>query len=264
MAPMAPVLAKTIRKGMWLIRRPQPEVFPHPSLAHLGTPYGGWHFVHTESLKNSVVLSAGVGEDISFDVMLASVYDCRIVLLDPTPRAVKHYETVAARVGSHADTPYFAGGSQPEGSYELSSVGSENLLLEPSALWDQDGEVTFYPPADSSHVSYSITDYQNGRRKVAEGLTVPAVRYATICEQYFAGNAPALVKLDIEGAEIEVLPDILINPPQQILIEFDELNLRDGRAIRRWKHAHRLLLDSGFVLAHFERFNFSYVHRGLY
>ena len=61
----------------------------------LGTNYGGWHIPKAIGLdRDSVVYSAGAGEDISFDLILSHKYDCNIVILDPTVRAVKHYGEV--------------------------------------------------------------------------------------------------------------------------------------------------------------------------
>ncbi len=60
----------------------------------LGTPYGGWQFISLDKQENINVISAGVGEDISFDVELINKYGCNVILIDPTPRAIIHYEEV--------------------------------------------------------------------------------------------------------------------------------------------------------------------------
>ena len=59
----------------------------------LGTNYGGWYLPKNCDLnENSVVYSIGVGEDISFDIHLQSKYKCNIILVDPTKRAILHFE----------------------------------------------------------------------------------------------------------------------------------------------------------------------------
>ena len=61
----------------------------------LGTIYGGWYIPKDITLNtDSIIYSAGVGEDISFDLLLSNRYKCNILLIDPTKRAIKHYEDI--------------------------------------------------------------------------------------------------------------------------------------------------------------------------
>ena len=61
----------------------------------LGTNYGGWCIPINAKLDNdSIIYSGGVGEDMSFDLKLEDKYKCKIFLIDPTYRAIKHYEEV--------------------------------------------------------------------------------------------------------------------------------------------------------------------------
>jgi len=53
-----------------------------------------------------------------------------------------------------------------------------------------------------------------------------------------------MIKLDIEGSEIEVL-DLMIDKkilPNQILVEFDELNKINEIALKRFSDIHQKLL----------------------
>src|SRR5215510_3727340 len=66
-------------------------------LKRLGTRYGGWTFVPSVELRTGgLVISCGAGEDISFDIELARQFDCQIVIVDPTPRAINHYKDLHA------------------------------------------------------------------------------------------------------------------------------------------------------------------------
>ncbi len=57
----------------------------------LGTKYGGWYVPTDMKLnENSIIYSGGVGEDMSFDLLLLSKYNCNIFLIDPT---TKNYKT---------------------------------------------------------------------------------------------------------------------------------------------------------------------------
>ena len=64
-------------------------------MERLGTNYGGWVLPKDIKLnENSIVYSAGVGEDVSFDMILSDRYKCNIILIDPTNRAKKHFDEV--------------------------------------------------------------------------------------------------------------------------------------------------------------------------
>ena len=39
-----------------------------------------------------IVVSAGVGEDISFDIELMNNFQAKLFLIDPTPRAIATYK----------------------------------------------------------------------------------------------------------------------------------------------------------------------------
>ena len=55
----------------------------------LGTNYGGWYIPEDIKLDSeSIIYSGGVGEDISFDLLLSDKYDSNIVLIDPTNKDV--------------------------------------------------------------------------------------------------------------------------------------------------------------------------------
>ena len=61
----------------------------------LGTKYGGWYVPENMELnENSVVYSAGAGEDISFDLRLQCLTNASIFLIDPTSRATEHYKSI--------------------------------------------------------------------------------------------------------------------------------------------------------------------------
>lgn len=256
--------ASFLNKALWLARGPRPKVDAHPRLSHCGTPYGGWHFVADENLREASILSAGLGTDASFDVALASIYSSKVVLVDPTPQAVSHFRGIQERLGSPAQQPFSSGGLQPLDAYDTSHLGTESLVLERAALSDESGTVRFFAPPNKDHVSYSITNYQQGRKQSADFLEVDSISFTDLLAKHFDQRAPVLVKLDIEGAELRVLPQILDNPPQQLLVEFDELNLRDSKSIADWREADTALRERGFLLAHFDRFNFSYIHEELY
>ena len=57
-----------------------------------------------------------------------------------------------------------------------------------------------------------------------------------------------LIKLDIEGAEIEVLTQFILSGgrPKQILVEFDELNKPSSKGFARIETVYELLVNNGY------------------
>ena len=69
------------------------NLFASKPLRKFGTNYGGWLIPEDIQLdSNSIVYSAGAGEDISFDLHLQSYFNCNILLIDPTPRSLVHLQ----------------------------------------------------------------------------------------------------------------------------------------------------------------------------
>ncbi len=63
-------------------------------------------------------------------------------------------------------------------------------------------------------------------------------------------NDIPLIKLDIEGAEIEFLIDCLEKgfKPRQILVEFDELNVPSRRSYKRVTYINQILIKNNYQL----------------
>jgi FkbM family methyltransferase len=228
----------------------------------LGSRHGGWTFLQQPHLQNATVISCGAGEDITFDVAMAARFDATVVVVDPTPRAVSHVRAALTRLGQPALRAYADGGAQPVEAYDLSRLRSGQIRLVETALWVEAGTVKFFPPKNADHVSHSIVDIQNGGAADAslQAIEVPAATLREIMGK--AGVADfALLKLDIEGAEIQVIPEILrdgLRPPQ-ILVEFDGLNFPSPKAIKDVEGVDALLRQSGYLCYHSNgRANFLY------
>lgn len=109
-------------RGKRLRYGPKIEVSPHPGLTFLGSRYGGWHFIEEPGLPGSTIISCGLGEDASFDVEFAARYNARVLLVDPTPRAVAHYRMIEVRLGEGRTTTYSPDGRLAPESYDLSRL----------------------------------------------------------------------------------------------------------------------------------------------
>lgn len=80
---------------------PRLPVTPHHlRLIKLGSKYGGWTFADVQNLQGSTIISGGLGEDASFDVEFAARFGARVVLVDPTPRSIRHFEELQASAGA--------------------------------------------------------------------------------------------------------------------------------------------------------------------
>ena len=257
-------MASIVRRSVESFRFPRPFLdysVERRSMVRRGTTYAGWWFEPSPGLEGGLVVSAGAGEDISFDVALASEFQASVIIIDPTPRAVDHVEAVLQRVGQAPTGTFCPGGKQDPTAYDLSRVQTEQIQLLRFALWNQDADLRFHPPLNPDHVSYTV---ENWRREPSADspapLHVEGRRLSTLLSPAQTSRIE-LLKIDIEGAEIEVLHDILGAGlrPNQILVEFDQLSRPTADHRKRAKGALRALAAAGYYLAHREALNFSFV-----
>ena len=221
---------------------------PFP-IQRLGTPYGGWIFCETNTLAGANIISAGAGEDISFDILMAQRYQTNTIIVDPTPRAVQHVKEVLARAGlkNEFDLNNASGKQNPE-AYNMRNINPNNLSLLETALYKKGVEhVEFYFPSKPDHVSCSINDYKNGYRRDGDHIQVRSSSYIDILEQYQLESVEIL-KLDVEGAEHEVIKDVIRSGvlPTQILVEFDDVSAGNSSGLESLIASNELLIASGY------------------
>ena len=222
----------------------------------LGTSYGGWNFVDRPILKSSTIVSCGLGEDASFDIEFARKYDATVLIVDPTPRAVMHYNQIVDSIKKGSSVHKCS-----DHEYCLTDLRASQLLLLPKALWINGEKVRFYSPPNPEHVSHSITNYQNNYRNDTDFMEVDSITINELLESRNISKLP-LLKLDIEGAENSVLPKMMADKilPDQILVEFDELNLPSKKAKLSFSVVDNRLRQAGYRLAHSDMgANFLYV-----
>ena len=177
-------------------------------LVRIGSVYGGW-WVPTSALRvGQVAYCIGAGEDITFDVGLLDA-GCLVRTCDPTPRAVLHVK----RDGP--DHP--------------------NFRFAPLAVWSKDQALRFFEPRDPLHVSHSALNLQH-----TDSYIEVEARSLQGLLSHFGDQRMDLLKLDIEGAEHEVLASLsgLECLPATLCVEFDKVRpfrelLRTWRTLRR-------------------------------
>lgn len=247
------ILTKISRRLLRLMRKPDVQIIPASGMLRLGSAYGGWEFLDRDYLNNATIVSAGLGVDASFDVEFARRYGATILLVDPTPKAIAHFDQLKARAGQPASQSYVAGGHQPVEAYPMEWTDGSHFRLAPYALWNDAGTMRFFMPADSSHVSHSLINFQHGYGNEGEHIEVETIRLSDLLSQQHIA-APALMKLDIEGAEIEVLRSMMEDGirPKQLLIEYDELIVRTRKAMDRVNGSIAMLRANGYQCRHFD------------
>jgi FkbM family methyltransferase len=198
---------------------------PRSDLEKLGTEYGG-KVVPTSLLSDlSTCYCAGVGEDISFDLALINRFGCNVYAFDPTPRSIA----------------YVTRQTFDESRFHFQDIG----------LWSKDQTMKFYAPRNPSHVSHSVVnlfktkDYFEGR----------VGRLSTIMSDN-GHDQIDLLKLDIEGAQYEVLGSMINDrlSPRILCVEFDQ-----PTPFRKTWQAVRELDRWGYQLVSIDRWDFTFV-----
>ena len=134
------------------------------------------------------VLSAGAGNDISFELSLIRDYQLHVTLLDPSPTGKQTGEAAAA------ETP--------------------ELTFEAVGLAGESGQLTFAEPFDGE----SNQATTSGNRKLVH---LDVTTLDSILERHQIKRS-SLLKLDIEGMEYPVLQQLCARPAMifdQILVE---------------------------------------------
>ena len=202
---------------------------PTLGLEKIGSGYGGW-IVPTGAIRSDwTCYCAGVGEDITFDLGLIDRFGCAVFAFDPTPRAVAHVAAVAA------DEPRF------------------HFL--PVGLWSEDTTLRFFAPRNPAHVSHSVVNLQHTKTYFdAPCRSLPGLMDELGTERI------DLLKLDIEGAEHEVVRSMLERGirPTVVCMEIDQpvKPLAFWRTVRRVRRA-------GYVLVAVDSWNLTFLSRTL-
>ena len=156
-------------------------------------------------------------------------YHAKLYLVDPTPRAISYIQKITDRLGNRKTVPYDeSSGNQPIEAYDLSNIKLDDFMLIKKALYNKSRQtIKFYAPSNNEYVSYSISNFQNNFSKDTDFIEVTTITLEDIVNENSIVGIDIL-KLDIEGAENQVIPNILRKKifPKQILVEFDELRTK--------------------------------------
>jgi FkbM family methyltransferase len=164
---------------------------------------GGWWFSPAHLHKDSIVYSLGVGDEVDFDLAIIEQFGAEVFAFDPTPNSIDLLDN---------------------------SMLPEHFHFEPWAVTANDGTLKFYPRVKKggkkSDVMFTMIPEEETKDDVIE---VPAYSLSTIIDK-LGHDRIDLLKMDIEGAEYEVLNGLLESPvlPRQLLVEFHHRFVENG------------------------------------
>ena len=185
----------------------------------LGTNYGGWSIpINSKLNENSIIYSAGVGEDISFDLKLQCKYNSNIFLIDPTPRALKHFNEITNLYNNK--TNIFTGNIQNDYLHIINDLkpNFSKFTYLNIGLHSEKKQLKFYKQDNPNYVSQSLIENMFG-----ENYDIVDVDTIKNIMNKYNHKQIDLLKLDIEGSEIDVLNNMLDDEiyPKYLCIEFD-------------------------------------------
>jgi len=175
---LRPAKVRSALRRRWFERRlGSLPLAPGLPVVSLGTAYGGWMIPDGVLRDGAVCYCVGAGADISFDLELIARYGAVVRAIDPVAR----YEELALERA--ADEP--------------------NFSFRRAALAAVDGPLRMQVHHQTGSESVSAAGlYDSDSWVAADGLTLPSLM------QEFGDAHIDLLKLDVEGAEYELLPQI--------------------------------------------------------
>lgn len=167
--------------------------------------------------SQSIVYSFGIGTDISFDLELIKNYGVNIFAFDPTPKSIQWLQ-----------------------QQKLPT----NFKSYPVGLANYSGVADFFLPDNENYVSASMVSKQSG------SIVRVNVKTLTDIMKELGHSTIDLLKMDIEGAEYEVIEGIVNQniTVKQLLVEFHHRQKNIGR--QRTKKALQKLNAAGYKVFH--------------
>jgi FkbM family methyltransferase len=217
------------------------------NLEKLGTWYGGWTVPKDFFNPDSVCYLAGAGEDISFDAVLADKHHPQIHIFDPTPRAISHYEEFCQHVQTGERMPI---NNSLSDFYQFDRSQLPCLHFHDIGLWNKDQEIKFYAPDSPTKVSHSILNLQH-----SNDYFIGKVKRLKNIMKFYGHKSLDLLKVDIEGAEYEVVNSIVEDQLdiKVIDIAYDEFTKpQDSQYLKRIMASVNKLLRYGYKLVYID------------
>lgn len=161
---------------------------------------GNYMFNLSKLNKDSIVYSFGVGTSISFEEELARVFKCKVYCYDPTSMAVNYIKN--------------------------NKYDDDIIHFNPTGIWIKDGPIKFF--AQETNDPKIMGGSINNLFKSDKFEYLECKKLKTFMGEN-GHNKINLLKLDIEGAAIEVFKDMINDQifPDQVIAEFEYSNNDD-------------------------------------
>lgn len=180
----------------------------------VGTQYGGWCIDLDLIPEKSTIISAGVGEDISFDKELIKLKKCLVLGIDPTAKSAKYisenpqdnFQFINKALSHNLDKTVIYKNHNPEWVSE-STLRSHNMVSED------------YYEAESITIHELLKNYDN----------------------------VSLIKMDVEGSEYDIVSNLKPMEVPQVCVEFHHFCSN-----KTWEDTKKCILHMGTI--GYERF----------
>lgn len=158
------------------------------NLNYIGSDYGGWFISPDLIPEGSTIISAGIGEDITFDEYLINLKSCFIVGVDPTLKSHNFIENKKV----------------------------ENFKLIKKALTaSNEKEIKIFKQKNPEYVSESIIPSNSNSSEKFH--ICPTITLGELLSSY---PDASVIKMDIEGAEYDIISNLQDLRIPQLCIEF--------------------------------------------
>ncbi len=183
--------------------------------------------------QQPIVYSGGVGKNISFELELIKSYRAQVYLFDPSDTGIHTMKALPAIPG---------------------------ICFTPVALSNHNGILQLFLPVNPEEGSYTKQIHQTG---YTDTIEFPCRSVVSLMKEN-GHTRIDILKLDIEGAEYEVLEDIIKNNIEvdQICVEFH--HFFDDIPRKTTRKAMKMLRDAGYVRIHRHGLDFLYSHSRLF
>jgi FkbM family methyltransferase len=196
--------------------------------------YGGWMMCPIGLNSDSVVYSFGIGENAEFDHEMINEFNLHaLYAFDPTPKSVE-YVTKQKNSGFLDDRFQL---------HTMALIGDSELT-----------QMKMHLPKNSNHVSGSVVS-SSDHLDPSNFVTVDALDLPRIMKKLNHDHID-LLKIDIEGAEFDVLKRLLsdgkFNYCNQVLVE-QHARFFGNEGQQKLKEMIHLFRKNGFRLIHVEK-----------